>query len=324
MNTTFNMPFADAPQRAFSFALNQAFRVEREVYALRYRDIQYPDLVPVDTTGPEWIGGVTYYSSDAVGQAKWFAGKADDVPHAEVMREKFEMAVHMAAIGYDWDLEEIGKAQLLGVDLRIDKAAAARRAAEEFIDKVAITGDSTKGFTGLANNAAVTAGNVAATGTGSTTTWSTKTPLNILADINAAITGTYSNTVGAELADTLIVPMTRYLDIAARPMQNTDGSQVGTNTVLEYVRMNNVYTALTGNPLTIRAVWGLETAGAASTPRMIAYRRAPDVLVLQMPMPFRFLPPWQQGPLRFEVPGIFRISGVDVRRPRAMRYADAI
>jgi hypothetical protein len=57
---------------------------------------------------------------------------------------------------------------------------------------------------------------------------------------------------------------------------------------------------------------------------MVAYRRSPDVLVMQMPMPFQFLPPWQQAPLLFEVPGIMRISGVDVRRPQAMRYGDGI
>lgn len=314
-----NMRFQDAPQRALAFLTAQSMRIEPTVYATRYRDIQYPSLVPVDTSGPEWISGVTYYSSDMVGRASWFHGKADDVPHADVLREKFEVGVSMAAIGYDYDLEELGKAMLLGADLRADKANAARRASEEFIDRVAILGDTSKNYTGLANNTSVTAGSAAATGTGSTTTFSTKTPDNILADINGVLIGMFTGTIGAEMADTLLLPYTQLLDLSTRRIDATNQT-----TILEWIEKNNVYTRQTGQALTIRGVWGLETAGSGSTARMIAYRRAPEVLVLQMPMPFRFLSPWQQGPIRFEVPGIFRLGGVDVRRPKAMRYLDGI
>jgi hypothetical protein len=41
-------------------------------------------------------------------------------------------------------------------------------------------------------------------------------------------------------------------------------------------------------------------------------------------MPHRFLPPRQTGALKYEVPGIFRTAGLEVRRPMAMRYMDGI
>jgi hypothetical protein len=309
----------DAQQRALSFLTNQANRIEREVYEVRYQDIQYQQLVPVDMTGPEWVNGITYFSSDAVGRASWFHGKADDVPHAEVTREKFETTVSMAAIGYDYDLEELGRAMTLGINLQTDKANAARRVAEEFIDRVAIFGDTTKNYTGLANNGSVTAGSAAATGTGSATTFASKTPDNVLADINGVITGGFTGTLGSEMVNTILLPYTQLLDLATRRIDT-----VNQTTILEWVERNNVYTRQTGQPLLIRGVWGLETAGSGSTARMVAYRRAPEVLVLYMPMPFRFMPAYQQGPLRFEVPGIMRISGVEVRRPKAMRYLDGI
>ncbi|MBY0298990.1 MAG: DUF2184 domain-containing protein, partial [Methylobacterium sp.] len=50
----------------------------------------------------------------------------------------------------------------------------------------------------------------------------------------------------------------------------------------------------------------------------------PTVLKLWMPMPFRFFPAWQTGPWRFDVPGAFRLGGVDIRRPGACRYVDGI
>jgi len=313
------MQLQDAPQRALSFLLNQTMRIEREAYAVRYPDIQYPQLVPVDTTGPAWVKGVTYFSSDIVGRAKWFAARGQDVPHAEVLREKFETVIGMGAVGYDYDIEELAVAQMQGVDLRADKATAARRASEEFIDKVAITGDTTKNYLGLINQTSVTAGSVAATGTGSTTTWSTKTADNILADINAILTSQFNTTYGAEMANTLLIPYSRLLAISTMRIDTYN-----TQTVLDWMGTNNIYTRTTGQALTIRGIWGLDTAGSGATARMVAYRRSPDVLVMQMPMPFQFLPPWQQAPLLFEVPGIMRISGVDVRRPQAMRYGDGI
>lgn len=309
----------DAPQRALSFLISQAMRIEREVYEVRYADIQYPQLVPVDTQGPEWINGVTYFSSDQVGLARWFHSKSDDVPHAETLRERFETTISMAAIGYDYDLGELMSAQQLGIDLRADKANAARRAAEEFVDRVAMYGDTTKGYTGLVNNATVTTVTAAATGTASATTWASKTPDNVLADINAALTAQFTGTYGAEMADTLLIPYAQLLDLSTRRIDQTNQT-----TLLSWILENNIRNRQTGQPLTVRGIWGLETAGSGSSARMVAYRRAPEVVTLYMPMPFQFLPAWQQGPMRFEVPGIMRLSGVEVRRPAAMRYVDGI
>jgi hypothetical protein len=33
---------------------------------------------------------------------------------------------------------------------------------------------------------------------------------------------------------------------------------------------------------------------------------------------------WQRGPIRFDVPGIFRLGGLEIRRPKAVRYIDGI
>ncbi|TIW82270.1 MAG: DUF2184 domain-containing protein, partial [Mesorhizobium sp.] len=110
----------DAQQVAMSFLIRQATLIEPTVYAMRYQDIQYPTLVPVDTSAPEWIQSVTYFSMDSVGQAQWFNGNAHDVPKVELTREKYETTVSMAAIGYGYNLEELGTAQLLGMNLTPD------------------------------------------------------------------------------------------------------------------------------------------------------------------------------------------------------------
>ncbi|MEY9164388.1 hypothetical protein ABIE78_002507 [Sinorhizobium fredii] len=134
---------------------------------MKYQDIQYPSLIPVDTSAPEWIQSITYFSMDSVGQAQWFSGLAHDVPKVELTREKFETTVSIATIGYCYTLEELGTAQLLGMNLTSEKASSARRIAEEKIDQVAFVGDTGKGFTGPVNALAPTATTAPADGTGS-------------------------------------------------------------------------------------------------------------------------------------------------------------
>lgn len=300
-------------QAAMGFVISQTSYIERQVNEIVYPDIQYPGLIPVDTSAPEWIKSVTYYSSDKVGKADWINGNADDIPLASTERSKFETSVHMAGIGYGWGLEEISQAQMLGLSLTADDASAARRAYEEMVDRVALAGDASKGFSGLFNFPGVTAGTAVTGG------WGTATADQILADVNTALTVQTSGTMYTAFSDTLLLPYSRFLLLATRKVNDQ-----GLESILTYLQKNNVYTAQTGRPLMIRGLNGLDTAGAGSTARMITYRRDPSVLKMHIPMPHRFLPVYQAGPIRWEVPGIFRLGGVDIRRPAEVRYTDGI
>lgn len=307
------MKLIDA-QAAFAFAIKQASIIEPGVYATRYPDIQYRDLIPVDTSGSEFATSVTYFSSDKFGKADWINGNADDVPKAGTNRTKHETGVHTAGIGYGWGWEELGRAQLLGINLSADDAMAARRAAEEMIDRVALQGDTSKNFEGLFNNSSVTA-SAAATGN-----WTASTNSDlIVADLNNAILNVFNGTNTVAIADTLLLPWTKFNLIATKRMSTDTDS-----TVLQYFLRNNAYTAMTGRPLTVRGLRGLDTAGVSGNARVIAYRNSPDVLKLHMPMPHRFLPVWQSGPMRWDVPGVMRLGGLDIRLPKEIVYMDGV
>lgn len=300
-------------QAALGFVTSQTSYIERQVNETVYPDIQYPTLVPVDTSAHPWAKTVTYYSSDMYGKAEWINGNADDIPMAGTDMAKHETSIHMAGIGYGFGLEEVSQAQMLGINLQANDAAAARRAYEEMVDKVALYGDARKGFVGLTNAPTVTA---AAATTGD---WDAATPGQILADVNKALAGQYAGTLYTGLADTLLMPYSAFLHISTTPLNDN-----GTDTILSWLLTKNVYTAQTGRPLVIRAMRGLDTAGAGGTGRLVAYRRDPNVVKIHIPMPHRFLQPYAAGPLRTEVPGIFRLGGVDVRRPKEMLYLDGL
>lgn len=312
---------ADAQQQALGFLNHQLTHIESEVIKIKYPDVQYKNLIPVDTSAGEWTKSVTYMSSDQFGRAAWFNHLAKDVPIADVSREKHETGIEMAAIGYRYTLEELGQAMAVpNTNLTADRAAAARRAYEEFVDGVALRGNTVKGWTGLINDTTVTSTIVptdSASDPGSPA-WSDKTADQVLRDVNAALTGVYTESLTVEMADTLLVPISIHADLATRRIPDT------TMTILQFLMLHNVYTAQTGQQLTIRAVRGLETAGEGGTGRMVVYRRDPQVLKMHIPMTHRFLPVWQTGPMVFDIPGIFRLGPLEIRRPGAVRYIDGI
>jgi hypothetical protein len=312
-------PFGDAAQQAFSFAVQTAQIIEPQVYEIQYPEVQYPNLLPVDTSGNEWAKSIGFYVTDKVGQAAWFNHLAADVPFADITRAKYEVGVEMAAAGYYWTMEEIGQQMMIpNLNLMTARASAARRASEEMIDRIAFFGDTVKNWTGVTNDANVTITNAPADGTGSSALWSAKTANLIARDLNLILTGIYTTSLTTEIADTVLLPPDRFTTLAQSIVTNT------AVTGLTLVQQSNAYTALTGNPLNIRTVRGLETAGAGGVARAIAYRNDMEILKLHLPMPFNFRPVMQTTPLRFDVPGIFRTGGVEIRRPGSMRYLDGI
>lgn len=301
-------------QAALGFVTAQATHIEAAVNMMVYPDIQYPGLIPVDTSAHPFTQTVTYYSGDIFGAAKWINGNSDDIPLAGTERSKHQTAVHTAGIGYGFGWEEVGVAMMMGVNLQNDDAMAARRAYEEFVDGALLVGDTEKGYLGLMNYTGVTA--IAAT-TGNWDAGAT-TEDQILADVNTLLLGIPEATLYTTIGDTLLLSPGRLNLLATTRLGDN------TITVLEFLRRNNTYTAMTGRPLTIGVLRGLETAGAGGTERAIAYRRSPDVLKAHIPMPHRFLGVYQDGPLHWVNPGVFRFGGLDIRRPNEVRYMDGI
>jgi hypothetical protein len=305
-------------QAALGFLIAQTSHIESQVWAKKYPDLTYAEDIPVDTSAHPWAKSVTYYATDKTGKAAWLHGRGQDFPLVQTNRTKFETAVEMAGIGYDYTLEEINQARMLGINLSADEASAARRAYEELVDGVAYVGDADKGFTGLTNYSGISPSDVADGAGAADTTWETKTADEILKDINEALTGTWTASKTIELADTLLLPLSSYAFISTKRLDSTMSM-----TVLEYLEKSNVYTMQTKKPLRIRARRELETAGTSGHKRFITYKRDPEVLKLHLPMPLQFLAP-QQVLMTFIVPGMFRLGGLDIRRPGAFRYRDYI
>jgi hypothetical protein len=312
-------------QAALGFLTTQAYVINARVYRTVFPDLNFNELVYVDQSAPEWsLGAVTFISTE-VGRAEWGTGFADDMPLADVERSSTDVRFRFAHVGYEYNIEEIGIAQQIGVPLQADKALAARRAYQEFMWNVTLSGADAKGMEGLINQTGIASGLAPADGTGNVTTWFdgngvlTKTPAQIVRDFNGMLTGIFTGSLTVEMADTILLPFSTLAALAATPMSATNDT-----TILEYILANNIRTLQGGARPLVRGLIGLDTAGAGGTKRAVAYRNDQDVVSLHLPAAHRFEAPRVKGTYGFVVPGWFRTGGVDVRRPLAFRYLDGI
>ena len=304
-------------QQHVAFLTSQAAHIEPQVYAIKYPNIQYQDLVPVDTSAPAFAGQITYFSMDGVGEAEFLATYGNDFPIVDTQRQKHDVRVENLGIGYRFNEFELEYAARLGINLPADDAVLARRVAEERTDRIALYGQPDMGWDGLLNSALVTTDPANGANAGARL-WTAKTGPQIAKDVNDAISGIHVDSLQVEMADTILLPVAmRDLIASTQFNQGTDTS------ILRWLMENNVYTAQTGNALTIRTCRGLESAGAGGVGRMIAYARDPMVLKFHMPMPLRFYPP-QQRFLTYIVMGVMRLGGLEIRRPSGIRYIDGI
>lgn len=292
------------------------FARELEVIKARTYDIKRPmlsalDLIPVDTSAGAGAEYITYRQYDAVGTAKIIANYANDLPRADVVAKEFSSPVRGIGNSYGYSVQEIRAATMTGKPLDAKKAAAARRAQDELVNKFAWAGDSASGLPGFLSNANIPTYTVPADGTGSSKTWASKTADLILRDMNAMVTTPSVTSKGVHRVNELWLPLQQYNYIA-----QTIRSTTSDLTILEAFQR--------GNPgVTVRPVVELEGAGAGSTNRMVALERSEENFHIELPMPFTQHSVQQKG-LEFEVPCESRFGGVVVTYPIAFIFGDGI
>lgn len=303
-----NLPTADD---GLAFYLSQLSQTEARIYEAKYRNIVYQDLVPVDMSAPEWVDSVSYISYDAVTAGKFIGASGKDLPETDINANKSTIEVFYGGNSYSYSLDELRKSQAMNIPLDATKGRMSRRGFEEHAQRVAFFGDSSRGITGLFNGANVQL-------TNSLLDFSTATGQQIVSYMNALLINVWKNSAETHLANVFILDSDNWAIISEKRMD------AGTDTtVLEFFKKNNLYTAQTGQPLTVRANYELKTAGTGGVPRMMAYELSDDNLSMQMPMPWRPAPPQPEG-LRVKVPCEYKFGGVEFRYPGCAAYHDNV
>lgn len=287
--------------------------VEAKVYETLYRHIVYQDIVPVSNEAGEGATSVTYYSIDGATMGKFIGSNAIDVPLSDISTSQSIVPVELGAVGYKYSDEELRQAAMLNRPLPQMKANLTMRGYEEHAQDVCFNGDATKGLEGFLDNSNVPAASVINPGSG--TTWAVKTAAEILADVNSLFAQVFEVTKEVEKADTLLLPTVQWSYIASTPRSTTSDT-----TILMYLVQNSPYLTSVDD---IKSLPELKGKGVAGTDRMMVYTKDIDKVVFHIPMVFRIEQPVRKT-LGWEVPAVYKLSGVEFRYPLSAAYGDGI
>ena len=301
----------DANESVF-FARELEF-IKSRSYDKKYADIKARALIPISNEADAWADAIVYESYDQVGFAKMIAGYSDDLPRADVAGTQFINPVKSLGASYAYNVMEIRKSTARNKNLPQRKANAAKRAILQYENTLAFLGDTATGLKGFLNHPNIPTVTIPNDGTGATITWSTKTPAQILRDMHLIANTVVSQSKGVEKPDTLLLPIDSFLLVSSTPWSTSNDGK----TILAVFLEQNQY---------IKNVdWlnELTTAGAGSTKRMIAYRRDPEALTMEIPQDFEQFDP-QPRNLEFVVPCHSRFGGVLMYYPLSAARGDGI
>lgn len=306
--------------RSVNLDANESIFFARELEAIKARsyDQKYPTLqartlFPVSYDAGTGAESITYRQFDSVGVMKIIANYADDLPRSDVKGKEFTSPVRGLGGSYGYNVQEIRNAMKAGRPLEQRKANAVRMSNEQMLNRIAWYADGTAtwgGLYGILYNAN-TSKSAAVTGT-----WSGATADQIIGDVNALINNVLSNTKGVESVDTVVLPVTQYTLIASTPRSTTSDT-----TILEFLR--RVHPGVTfGYANELASITNPRT-GSGTVNVMIAYRKDPDHLTMEIPQEYEQFPA-QERNLEFVVPCHSRCGGVIIYYPLSVHIVDGI
>lgn len=317
---------AKATIQSVALDAGETFFFARELEYIKSKsyDIEFPEMkafkhIPISTEAGEGAQAITYAQFEEVGLARVIESYADDLPRADITGKEYTTQVKSIGVSYGYSVQEIRAAIYVGRSLTQRQANAARRANDQKINRLAWFGDSTYQILGLLNTPNIPVYLVPNDGVGASTLWSTKTPDQILRDLNSITNSIVQLTKGVEMPNTVLLPVEQYTLIASTPRSPTSDT-----TILEYFIQNNPFiTTVDWVPELTGAGIQTDPPGGLGTNMFIAYDKNPDKLTMEIPMPFTQYPPQERG-LEFVVPCESRYGGIITYYPLSLAFGEGI
>jgi hypothetical protein len=193
------------------------------------------------------------------------------------------------------------------------------------IDEQVYVGDASLTMTGLLNAALVTnIANVANGVTSGTPAWSTKTPADILADVNEILQSTWAASGYAKMPNKIILPPAQFGLISTETV-----STAGSVSILKYLLENNILTSSGMGKLTIVPCKWNVGAGAGGTigtinghDRMVAYTQ--EKQLVRYPMTTLQRTPIQYDSIYHKFTYYCRLGVMEVVYPETISYRDQL
>lgn len=289
---------------------NQTFYFARQLEIVKALGIQVQkgklraaEIFPIATDTPRYADTVSYYVYDARGMAKLVDAYAKDIPRVGADARKHSTTVKELALGRDYSVLDIERGAITGESLTTRLAMQNRDGILQFHNQLWWNGNAEAGITGILTDPNIPNASVVA-GAATTTTWATKTPLEILKDLTDAVVGIETLTNGIEMPTLLVLTPSRLQTISNTYMSNDTST-----TVLR--RFNEQFPEIV-----IEKAQELSGAFTGGAQGFLLGRNTAEYIELQAPIVYEELEPVRNG-LAYSVDAYGRNGGAVVYRPLA-------
>lgn len=296
---------------------NELLQVRSRLYTIRFPELKALKLVPA--AGEKFSPGANHHTYDFVthyAKVALHTGMSQRGPRAQVKKQRATPIAFVSKTNsYGYSLQDIRAAGMSGFPLDFELAKAARKAHEMWRDDVLLIGDGTATYDGLyglfklQNTCTHTIENGAAL----SPLWENKTPDEKLADLHAVCNEIITNSNGVENPDTLVLPLTAFLDASVTKMGDADPRSVLDAFLAVRQKIRPGFTV----------DWSekLETASDTDGRRMCAYEKNPELVARAESVEFEQLQP-QVMAFETVTDCHHRSAGVFSPYPKSVCYAD--
>lgn len=288
------------------------------------RDIDLREDVTIADEASSFTNSTFASAGGVVPNGKaWIGKNSDAITGVALDIGKTAQPLTLWGMEIKYTIPELESAMKLGRPVDQQKYAGMQLKYQMDVDEQVYVGDTPMAQYGLVNSPLVTSGNVA-NGAQGTTEWSTKTPDEILADVNSLLSSTWAASGWAVMPSRLLLPPLQFGYIVSQKV-----SEAGNVSVLEFLRANSLSNATNGRPLDIQPLKWLVGRGAGGTPgvvgtvdRMVAYTkekervRFPMTMLSRTPIEYRSI---------YQITTYFgRLGVVEFVYPETLQYGDGI
>lgn len=298
-----------------AFFSRQLEHIRPGLFEVQYEELKGLELVPMNTSVHIGAEEYTYRWYDQVGKATLMSSLSRRGPRADVHGHEATSKIRSIAASYGYNIQEGRAAMMARLPLEQRKAKAARRAIAEEMDRILLMGDGTSTYYGLYGlfKLSGTGTYVVPDGAALSDTFESKTPEECLFTLHDFMRAMVEETKEVEKPTDLILPLSDYGYLSTTTLG------FGTETtILQAFVKNSPYIKSMDK---IHSHTLLETAGAASSKRMIAYKPDPDKLEAIVPVEFeQFAPQWDGYEVLTDCHA--RTGGIVLYYPKSIYYAD--
>ena len=244
----------------------------------------------------------------------WLSPNSTTIPGVSIDGELVSIPMRLLAREVSYSSVELERSQRAGAPIDRQKFDALNKLYQMSTDEMVYVGDTAVGAKGLINSPLVTVATVA-NGAAASPLWSTKTPDEILADVNTILQATWTSSGYDRAPDKLLLPPVQFARLVSTRIP--DGGSV-----LNFLEENSISLRTNGRKLDIQPLKWLAGAGAGGTDRMIAYTNEEDLVRFSM-VPIRRETSYTLG-IRYNTPYLWAYGEVEFIYPETVRYADGI